>query len=242
MNLLFSSGVSAFKIMGLAISKKQKSPPESNGMVFYIVGTRRLENELMASYLERQTGDPCVVAENIKHIPKDNPKTNGRPKLVFWDCHKKDLKYLLTELRTYNIHKQSENHIVLFNVPTDLKFEKKFVLEGIYGFFYEHDPLDVFLKGVKTVIDGRLWLSRDMMTKCIFEGTDKDKSSKSITEKLTQRQIEILALIAVGATNDDISDKLCISPHTVKNHLYNIFKKINVPNRVQAALWAAGNL
>ena len=81
-----------------------------------------------------------------------------------------------------------------------------------------------------------------MMTKCIFEGTDKDKSSKSISEKLTQRQIQILALIAVGATNDDISDKLCISPHTVKNHLYRIFKKINVPNRVQAALWAAGNL
>ena len=242
MNLLFSSGVSAFKIMGLVTSKKQKNLPSSNGMAFYIVGTRRLENELMASYLERQTGDPCSVLEDIKHIPKNNPKTNGRPKLVFWDCHKKDLKNLLTELRTYNIHKQSENHIVLFNVPTDLAFEKKFVLEGIYGFFYEHDPLDVFLKGVKTVIDGRLWLSRDMMTKCIFEGTDKDKSSKSISEKLTQRQIEILALIAVGATNDDIYDKLCISPHTVKNHLYNIFKKINVPNRVQAALWAAGNL
>ena len=161
---------------------------------------------------------------------------------MFWDCQRKDMKNLLAELRTYNIHKQSENHIVLFNVPTDLEFEKKFVLEGIHGFFYEHDPLDVFLKGVKTVIDGRLWLSRDMMTKCIFEGSDRDKSSKSIREKLTQRQTEILALIAVGATNDDISDKLCISPHTVKNHLYNIFKKINVPNRVQAALWAAGNL
>jgi LuxR family transcriptional regulator of csgAB operon len=81
-----------------------------------------------------------------------------------------------------------------------------------------------------------------MMTKCIFEGTDKEKSSKSISEKLTQRQIQILALLTVGATNDDISDKLCISPHTVKTHLYRIFKKINVPNRGQAALWAAGNL
>ena len=228
--------------MTIARSKKEKSLPSSNGMAFYIVGTRRLENELMASYLERQTGDQCFVLEDINHIPKNNPKNTGQQRLVFWDCHKKDLKNLLAELRSYNIHKQSENHIVLFNVPTDLKFEKKFVLEGIYGFFYEHDPLDVFLKGVKTVIDGKLWLSRDMMTKCIFEGTDKNKSSKNISEKLTQRQIQILALLAVGATNDDISDKLCISPHTVKNHLYSIFKKINVPNRVQAALWAAGNL
>jgi DNA-binding CsgD family transcriptional regulator len=49
-------------------------------------------------------------------------------------------------------------------------------------------------------------------------------------------------MIAVGATNDEIADKLFISPHTVKTHLYRIFKKINVPNRVQAALWAAKNL
>jgi DNA-binding CsgD family transcriptional regulator len=48
--------------------------------------------------------------------------------------------------------------------------------------------------------------------------------------------------VAIGATNEEIGDKLCISPHTVKTHLYNIFKKINVPNRIQATLWAAKNL
>jgi len=216
--------------------------PSSNGMAFYIVGHRRLQNDLMASYLERQTGDECFVAEDIHHIPKNNPKNNGRQRLVFWDCQKKDMKNLLAELRTYNIHKQSENHIVLFNVPTDLEFEKKFVLAGIHGFFYAHDPLDVFLKGVRTVIDGKLWLSREMMTKCIFEDIDTDKSSKKGGKDLTERQTEILALVAVGATNDEIADKLCISPHTVKTHLYKIFKKVNVPNRVQAALWAAKNL
>ena len=228
--------------MSTAISKKQKSPASSNGMSFYIVGTRRLENELMASYLEGQTGDPCLVAENVNHIPTDNAKTNGRSKLVFWDCRGNNLKSLIAELRAWTIRNQSANPNVLFNVPCDMEFEKKFLLEGIHGFFYENDPLDVFMKGVRTVIDGKLWLSRDMMTKCIFEGTGKDNSAKSCVEDLSQRQIEILALVAVGATNDEIADRLCISPHTVKTHLYRIFKKINVPNRVQAALWAAQNL
>jgi LuxR family transcriptional regulator of csgAB operon len=59
---------------------------------------------------------------------------------------------------------------------------------------------------------------------------------------LTPREVEILAMVAVGAKNEEIAEKLHISPHTVKTHIYNIFKKIDVPNRLQAALWAASNL
>jgi DNA-binding NarL/FixJ family response regulator len=159
-----------------------------------------------------------------------------------WDCQGKDIKGLLTELKAYLRPEKCFKRVILFNVPPMLEFIKSLTSIGVRGFFYEHDSLANFLKGIKAVIEGKLWLSRDIMTKCIFEGTGKDNSAKSRIENLSQRQIEILALIAVGATNDDISDKLCISPHTVKNHLYSIFKKINVPNRVQAALWAAGNL
>jgi LuxR family transcriptional regulator of csgAB operon len=80
------------------------------------------------------------------------------------------------------------------------------------------------------------------MTKCIREGAYREKDTESVTGILTPRQIQILAQVAVGATNDEIADKLYLSPHTVKTHLYNIFKKINVPNRMQASLWAAKNL
>jgi DNA-binding NarL/FixJ family response regulator len=228
--------------MNINIPEKQKNLRYSTDTTFYIIGPRRLQNELIATCLESNTGNECVVLENINKIPTDNPKNNSRPDLLFWDCQGKNLNGLLAELRPYINNNQSESRIVLFNVPTNLEFQKKFVLKGIHGFFYEHDPLDIFMKGIKTVIDGKLWLSREMMTKCIFEGTDDDKSSKSISEKLTERQIEILALVAVGATNEEIADKLFISHHTVKTHLYRIFKKINVPNRVQAALWAAKNL
>ena len=59
---------------------------------------------------------------------------------------------------------------------------------------------------------------------------------------LTHREIEILTMIAHGAPNSLIADQLCISPHTVKTHIYNIFKKIEVPNRLQAAFWAIKNI
>ena len=71
---------------------------------------------------------------------------------------------------------------------------------------------------------------------------DKEIFSPTVKEILTHREIEILSLLAVGAKNEEIADKLYISTNTVKTHIYNIFKKINVTNRLQAALWAAKNL
>lgn len=232
-----------FRVMNIMNSEKQKtyrSPPETT---FYIVGPRRLQNELIASCLEKTTGNSCILVQNVNQIPTKDPKTNLKPRFLLCDCHKKDSKKLLAELGTYNKKKNKiANQIVFFNVSPELDFNKKLILNGIHGFFYENDSLDMFLKGVLAVLGGKLWLSRDMMTKCIFENTDTPTSSKRSSGDLTDRQTEILALISVGATNDEIADKLCISPHTVKTHLYKIFKKIKVPNRVQAAFWAAQNL
>ncbi len=66
-------------------------------------------------------------------------------------------------------------------------------------------------------------------------------SGKDISEvitDLTDREIEVLRLIAKGSTNTEISDVLSISPHTVKSHVIHIFNKLTVNDRTQAAVWA----
>jgi len=77
---------------------------------------------------------------------------------------------------------------------------------------------------------------------CEFQYLSEDQNLADDQEPLTQREQEILGKISQGASNKEISQELCISPHTVKTHLHNIFKKINVKGRLQAALWAASNL
>jgi DNA-binding NarL/FixJ family response regulator len=228
--------------MNVKDSEKQERLQSGHGATFYLVGPMRLQNELIAKSLEKEDGNSCILLDNISQIPTDDPKPGFHPIVVLRDCYGEDLKRLLTEIETFSSRKKSKTCIVFFNVSSNIEFKKQFLLKGIHGFFYTHDSLDIFLKGVQAVMDGKLWLSRDMMTQCIFEDSDSNMPSKSIPGKLTERQTEIIALIAVGATNHEIADKLCISPHTVKTHLYKIFKEINVPNRIQASLWAAKNL
>jgi len=230
------------KLYSANAKKNKKIASKTCKASCYIVGPMRLQNELMAAYLKEKTGNDCSTVGDIRQIVDGDPNDTDRQKLLFLDYQGKNLKVLLAELDPYINDNRLGNWIVLFNVPADVEFQKSFISKGIHGFFYDCDPLDKFLKGVQAIIDGQLWLSREMMTRCILEGTGSDPSSKTSGDLLTDRQVEILALIAVGSTNDEISDKLCISPNTVKTHLYNIFKKINVPNRVQAALWAAKNL
>ena len=84
------------------------------------------------------------------------------------------------------------------------------------------------------------------LKKELAEITDeKQRASETndteIVTNLTQREIEVLRWVAEGATNTEISERLCISPHTVKSHVIHIFNKLGVNDRTQAAVWAARN-
>lgn len=70
---------------------------------------------------------------------------------------------------------------------------------------------------------------------------EKTAPSKEMLEnisKLTQRELEILKMVSKGASNADIAEKLFVKEVTIKTHLNNIYKKLNVENRVQAVLLA----
>jgi DNA-binding NarL/FixJ family response regulator len=120
--------------------------------------------------------------------------------------------------------------------------EQRVVEEGIRGLFYDHEPFGHIVKGVSAIFEGELWLSRQVMADYIIRNRPRPPSSERAPVSLSSREQEILKMIALGVAEGEIAEKLCISRHTVKNHLYNIFKKINAPNRLQASLWAAKNL
>jgi DNA-binding CsgD family transcriptional regulator/ArsR family metal-binding transcriptional regulator len=66
-----------------------------------------------------------------------------------------------------------------------------------------------------------------------------EEANIALPSPLTDRELEVLRLVAQGATNTEIADLLEISPHTVKSHVIHIFNKLGVDDRTRAAVWAA---
>ncbi|MDY4375398.1 response regulator transcription factor [Pectobacterium carotovorum] len=100
----------------------------------------------------------------------------------------------------------------------------------VMGVILKTSPVDSIAQALKTVAMGMVCLPDDGV---IYEGWSVDNSVKG---KLSERQHEVLQLIASGASNKQISRTLNISAGTVKSHLESIFRRLNVRNRTQAAI------
>jgi LuxR family transcriptional regulator of csgAB operon len=223
-------------------SSGDKELAQLTDKVIHIIGPRRFQNGLMIFFLEREIGARCIEGEDVHHAPNIGDKDINQSKLILLDCLERDPDAYLVELESGGEKILYRHLVALFNVSRDLGIEEKALKRGVRGFFYEQEPLERFTKGVQAIFDGELWVSRGIMTKTILENRGKDIILKKDETILTPRESEILTMVAVGAKNEEIADELFISSNTVRTHIYNIFKKIDVPNRLQAALWAAKNL
>ena len=95
-------------------------------------------------------------------------------------------------------------------------------------------------KAILSVVDGEDYIQPSLIPVLNAKMIDRDMDSEKI-EKLTKRELEVLKLLAVGMYNKGVADELHISERTVKNHVSSIFKKIDVSDRTQAAVFAIRN-
>ena len=209
----------------------------------HIVGPLMLQNELLCELLEQKTGLPCATCheDDLTSLVDEHKKVGGAW-LILRDSLGTDMTKLWTELSAWRKGNMEHCSVALFNVIPDLEVCKEALRRGVRGIFFENDHLLQLAKGVRAILDGKLWFSRDTVAECFLEKPRLIRPLDKSPASLSPREEEILMMIAYGATNHKISDELCISPNTVKTHAYNIFRKINVDNRLQAALWAVRSL
>ncbi|MBW1744667.1 MAG: hypothetical protein JRJ47_14765, partial [Deltaproteobacteria bacterium] len=141
----------------------------SMGELIYIIGPGRLQNELMGFFLEQGTGATCRTSLDLGGVHDIDDDHRDQPILFLLDCQGKSLERLLADIELCRQKDLPRIFVALFNVNTSVGIEQESVALGVKGFFYEHDPLDRFPKGVSAIFNGELWASREVMSRCILE-------------------------------------------------------------------------
>lgn len=208
------------------------------GKKLIVIGSNQLQNSLLATLIEHETGAGCETDTSIVGCLVGDRGADRS--LILLDCGLDDESRIRRELE-YLGDRSPSTPVALFNMHPGSTLEWFANVKGVTGIFYEDTPHDQLTKGLRQIFRGELWFSRKVLSKYLM----KDRQHLSTPAEpvdLTKREIEIIRLIGTGAKNTDIAETLCLSTHTIKTHIYHIFKKINVKNRLQAANWARKNL
>lgn len=215
-----------------------------SGKHICIIGRLALQNWLLGECFTREAGASCSQLTSLSDVADLGNEFQADIMLI--DCMRTRWHDVILDIDTHNelFKKQRRElpYVALFNVVLGAQIERRAIQSGVTGFFYEKDPLDLFIKGLSLIVQDNLWLPRKVFKNCLGTRPRVDQEGEPGAWVLTGREQEILKMIAKGATNEDIAKSLCISCYTAKSHTHNIFKKIKVPNRLRAALWAGKNL
>lgn len=113
---------------------------------------------------------------------------------------------------------------------------------GVSGYILKDISSDLLVQTILGVARGESFIPPSMTTKIFAEFSRlSSRPQESLPQGLTRREVDVLRLVAQGENNRAIAKKLFISEKTVKNHLTNIFQKLGVLDRTQAALLAVKN-
>ena len=111
---------------------------------------------------------------------------------------------------------------------------------GAAGYLLKDSSIDEVAQGVRVVAEGQSLVSPSMAVKLIDEFKQMSKPDRGQVPgiRLTDRELEVLRLVATGMNNREIAKKLFISENTVKNHVRNMLEKLQLHSRMEAVMYA----
>jgi LuxR family transcriptional regulator, positive regulator of biofilm formation len=218
-------------------NSKERKQIEKNRI--FIIGSHSLRNEILGCLLEKEVDVKCRSGEDLKASGFAVDSVFRGQTMLLVDCLNEDLKSCKAKKSSFEQGILSGAFVVPFDVRRGAGIEEVAVKWGLRGLFYEDDRLEDFLRGIEAIFRGGLWLSKEIMSKHILGEYEHKDQGMDPVRILTRRERDVLEAVASGAKNEEIAKDLHVSLSTVKTHVYSIYKKIDVSNRLQAALWAS---
>lgn len=183
-------------------------------------------------------GSMKVIEEASDGIECLEKLKNVRPDILLLDINMPNMNGIdvLKELKENN----DPVKVLILTVHSEVEYLVKAVDIGANGYILKDSGSVELKQAINAVIDEGSYIQPNLIpalnSRLINRDMDKEK-----LESLTKREIEILTQVASGMFNKEIAVNLNISERTVKNHISNIFKKIDASDRTQAAVFAIRN-
>lgn len=135
--------------------------------------------------------------------------------------------------------KYSEVKVLVLTTYADDEWVFDAIQAGASGYLLKDTPREELISAVRGTVTGKTYVDPSIAGKVLDQvSSHLTQPATSITSKLTEREIEVLRLIARGLNNTDIADQLFLSDGTVRNHVSAILSKLGVSDRTQAAVIA----
>jgi LuxR family transcriptional regulator of csgAB operon len=211
----------------------------------YILGPKKIYNNAIQYLINKEIQVDCEIIniENASHIYQLLENQINKINLILYD-HKIEID--LTGFIIDSIVESYNNtFIIYYNVDNSFHVDNNIINNDIIkGVFYDDDSIRRIIECINFIIDEYTWNNyisiKQYNNKKISQ--IKAEQNKEKSHKLTVKEQQILLNMMEGKSNSEISEELSISLSTVKSHIYHIYNKINVHNRIQACLWAYQNL
>ena len=202
-----------------------------------LIGRNDFQNKLLAHLIAERIGCSCLV-RSIEDLSGPSVDADALALLDVEGIAAPDLNVRLQVLATC----ASVRYIALINADEGVSFEQIVACPGIKGIFCRETSEENFVKGILAIFKGECWLPRKMLFAHWEQTSAHKRPFPTETALLTPKEIDTLKLLVGGHSNNHIARTLNVSPHTVKTHIYNLFRKLHVGNRVQAVHWALQNI
>jgi two-component system, NarL family, nitrate/nitrite response regulator NarL len=195
--------------------------------------------------LERlvQTGHPRLeVSGMAATLAESLPLLQRHPAdVVVIDLDGEDVCESLVEL-----HAQTHAKVLVLTGSPDLALLDRAVLAGVRGIVKKRESPSTLLKAIEKVHDGELWIDRGATSRIFMEMARQKASERNDPEKskiatLTMRERQTIIALAsdASAPGKVIAERLCISEHTLRNHLTSIYSKLGLSNRLDLYAYAS---
>lgn len=185
--------------------------------------------------------DMCVVAQASNGDEAIAISRERRPDVILMDINMpgKNGLQAINELK----HDSDCPKIIVLTIHEDREYLFKTLQMGAEGYVLKDAEPSVLIDAIRNVFEGQSYIQPNMTKELIkeFNRMTLHEREKHDEINLTTREVEVLQLIAEGMINKEIAKQLYISEKTVKNHVSNIFKKLDVSDRTQAAIYAFKN-